>query len=559
MTVLESMTRREANASLRSVLVLMELHALRAAADEELLLRFVESNDEAAFRIIAERHGPMVLQVCRRALRCSQDVDDAFQATFLVFSKRAASIRKSPSLGSWLHGVALRICTKLRRAHARRQRHERAIASIAPSGVDDQLTWSEIKIGLDEELKRLPEQYRSVLIQCYLEGQTRDEAAGQLGLTPSALHGRLERGRKLLAARLRKRGLALSAAFLPIALDPKDLSAAIDAVAKLRDQRLPTSTMAPRVLSLTNDILKGTIMTKAKWITTAVVCSAMLAIGINYTPAQPRTEKDNKGLHPHVPVLNKLESSKKPEPIDNLKNTLLALDKHMWEAGAKGDWQERQKFMADDLVSISILGKYGKADAAAGDQLRRTTDWTIRDPEVVRVSPDVAMLTYRYDCKIVNGDGKILETRKDYRIVYTWAHRNGGWLMVFSHDDHGRKLNDVDMGSDAGSGALFNRAKNNRLPTPSATSDSANQSAANAASIEIDQLKIKVTMATLTMKEKQLKLDRAMDKKADRLEIELFKIDLEQAKLQVQEAELNLSAAMKKAGSNPFSNSKPSQ
>jgi RNA polymerase sigma factor (sigma-70 family) len=534
----------------------MELHALRSATDEELLRRFIETNDEAAFRIIAERHGPMVLQVCRRALRCPQDVDDAFQATFLVFSKRAASIRKSASLGSWLHGVALRICSKLRRAHARRKRHEHALAVIAPTTVDDQLTWSEIKIGLDEELKRLPEQYRSVLIHCYLEGQTRDEAAGQLGLTPSALHGRLERGRKLLAARLRKRGLALSAAFLPIALDRADALAAIDAVTKLRDQQLPAGTIAPRVLSLTNELLKGTIMTKAKWATAAVVCSAMLAIGVGYTTAQPPAVNE-RNFDMYVSLFRNSEPPKKSDVSDNLKNTLLALDKHMWEAGAKGDWQERQKFLADDLVSISIRGKYGKADAAAADKRRRTTDWTIRDAEVVRVSPDVAMLTYRYDCKIVTAEGKVLETRKDHRIVYTWAHRNGGWVIVFSHDDHGPKAKDVDLGVDGGFDLIHRSNPLNELPSPKDKKGTDSNSAAGTSSIEFDQLRLKVFTAKLAVKEKQLKLDRAIEKNADRLEIELYKIDLDQAKLLVQEAELNLSAAMKKAEMDPFSNTKP--
>src|SRR5262245_7801657 len=105
---------RGRNANLRSILGLIEVHALRSESDQDLLRRFVASNDESAFRVIAERHGPMVLGVCRRALQCAHDAEDAFQATFLVFSKRAAYIRKSASLGSWLHGVAMRIALKIR-------------------------------------------------------------------------------------------------------------------------------------------------------------------------------------------------------------------------------------------------------------------------------------------------------------------------------------------------------------------------------------------------------------------------------------------------------------
>src|SRR5438067_13712740 len=103
------MSRRTASASLRTVVGLLDVQALRSANDAALLRRFVHANDESAFRVIAERHGPMVLGVCRRALCSTHDAEDAFQATFLVFSRRAASIRKSASLGSWFHGVAVRV------------------------------------------------------------------------------------------------------------------------------------------------------------------------------------------------------------------------------------------------------------------------------------------------------------------------------------------------------------------------------------------------------------------------------------------------------------------
>src|SRR5437867_550249 len=102
------------------------------------------------------------------------------------------------------------------------------------------------------------------------------------------------------------------------------------------------------------------------------------------------------------------------------------------------------------MVSISSLGKFGKGDAVSADMQTRCSDWSIRDAEVVRVSADVAMLPYRYDCKILTQpDGKLRETRKDYRVVYAWAYRNGGWVIVFSHDDHGglaKKPERIDVG-----------------------------------------------------------------------------------------------------------------
>src|SRR5262249_926949 len=106
---------------------------------------------------------------------------------------------------------------------------------------------------------------------------------------------------------------------------------------------------------------------------------------------------------------------------------------------AKGDSKELAKFLADDFVSVSVLGKYGKADNLTSCQRHRLSDWTVNDPLVVRTSKDTAVLTYLYDCKVLSADGTLLETRTSYRVTAVWANRDGGWVMVFAHDDHGRK------------------------------------------------------------------------------------------------------------------------
>ncbi len=570
------MSRRAVSASLRTVVGLLDAQALRSATDAELLRRFVDANDEAAFRVIAERHGPMVLGICRRALRSTHDVEDAFQATFLVFSRRAALIRKSASLGSWFHGVALRVAMNLRRQQARRLRREQAARTATDENAADTMTWAEIKTGLDEELERLPERQRAVLVLCYLEGRTRDEAAQQLGLTLSALHGRLERGRRLLAARLTKRGLTLSAAFLSVAMRPDSMLATVRAAALFAGRKSIESMVAPSVLALTNETLKGMTMKTTKWAIASLACSAMLVVCVGFTTAQI-PEAKNRGLDARLPI-KPTTAPKPPDANENLKNTLLALDKQIWEAGAKGDWKERQKFLSDDMVSISILGKYGKADAALADQRLRTTDWTIHDPEVVRVSRDVAMLAYRYDCKIVDPEGKVLETRKDYRVVYTWANRNGGWLIVFVYDDHGRQAR-AQPGI-AGRYGFFQPGaspwpdlqksvenSNHRpikkpfagasdfyqLPKAPKTPDVPKD--APATEMDPNVLKAKVEIAELGIKEKQLqaRLNDAIEKKADSLEIELLKIDLERARLLANAAKLKLAAA-KARSSKPSSN-----
>jgi RNA polymerase sigma factor (sigma-70 family) len=192
-----------------------------------LLNRFIKDRDEAAVTVLIERHGPMVLGICRRVLRHAQDAEDACQAAFLVLVRNAASVRKTESLASWLHGVAFHVATNLKRDRARRRGREGAAAKAACEVAPEDLTWREVRLALDEELARLPERLRAPLVLCYLEGKTRDEAARQLRWTLGTLRGRLDRGRELLCARLTRRGLSFSAAVLACKLGAGAAPAAV--------------------------------------------------------------------------------------------------------------------------------------------------------------------------------------------------------------------------------------------------------------------------------------------------------------------------------------------
>jgi RNA polymerase sigma factor (sigma-70 family) len=191
----------------------MAAEALATVPDRELVEKFLTSHDEIAFQAMLQRHGPMVFRVCRRALAREQDVEDAFQATFLILAREARTIRKQEALASWLHGVAYRAALKARTRAARRrestvQREEADRQATLP----DEVSWKELRAILDEELERLPERLRAPLVLCYLEGRTQDEAADQLGWSKSTCRRNLERGRELLGSRLARRGVALSAA-----------------------------------------------------------------------------------------------------------------------------------------------------------------------------------------------------------------------------------------------------------------------------------------------------------------------------------------------------------
>jgi RNA polymerase sigma factor (sigma-70 family) len=133
------------------------VQATRDLTDAELLERFRTQRDEGAFTLLVQRHGPMVLGVCRRLLGDLHGAEDAFQATFLVFSHKATSIHKDGSLAAWLHGVAQRVARRARRSALRRREQERRSAVKARAEPVDDQTWEELRLVLDEELSLLPE------------------------------------------------------------------------------------------------------------------------------------------------------------------------------------------------------------------------------------------------------------------------------------------------------------------------------------------------------------------------------------------------------------------
>ena len=204
------------------------VHAEERSSDAELLSRFAGRRDEAAFTMLVQRHGPMVLGVCRRMLRRPADAEDAWQATFLVLARRSAAIRKQASVAAWLHGVALRICQRSREKDLR-HKHSQLPADLLQIENDD-LSWREVQRILDEELQRLPERLRQPIVLCYLEGKTRDEAAEELGWSLTTFRGRLDTARERLRKRLTRRGLTLPAALLATLLTQAGETAAIPQV-----------------------------------------------------------------------------------------------------------------------------------------------------------------------------------------------------------------------------------------------------------------------------------------------------------------------------------------
>ena len=283
----------------RPLRVLFEVGAVGGLSDSSLLDRYLEADGpgaEHAFSSLVERHGPMVLATCLDLLGDPHEAEDAFQATFLVLSRKAWSIGRRESVAAWLHGVARRVCRKARLGTSRRRARERRVAERAPSWAVDRAP-DDIGPILHEELGRLPESYRAPIVLCYLEGLTHEQAAARLGWPVGTVKGRMARARDLLRTRLARRGLAPAAvgalsstiaARRSIAAVPKSL---IDPTARVAAEFAAGSSglagsVAARVACLSQGVL-----TSMRWNAIAktmlvALPAAALAVGVGAVSAR---------------------------------------------------------------------------------------------------------------------------------------------------------------------------------------------------------------------------------------------------------------------------------
>jgi RNA polymerase sigma factor (sigma-70 family) len=189
------------------------LHAVirRADArtpDADLLDRFVRSKDASAFEELVRRHGPLVWAVCRQLLPHHADAEDAFQATFLALVRGAGAIRAGEALPAWLHGVAVRVAARAKRAAARRRQRERRVAVPEADRPVPDSTWASLMAAVHEEVQRLPDAERTAFVLCDLEGVRQPDAAARLGWPLGTLSGRLCKARQRLLEQLSRRGIA---------------------------------------------------------------------------------------------------------------------------------------------------------------------------------------------------------------------------------------------------------------------------------------------------------------------------------------------------------------
>jgi RNA polymerase sigma factor (sigma-70 family) len=265
--------------------------------DGQLLAAFIDQKEEVAFEALVRRHGPMVFGVCRRLLHNDHDAEDAFQATFLVLARKAASVRPRERVASWLHGVALRTARKARATTAKLRAREKQVPALPEPAVVPQDPWRDLQPLLDQELNALPEYYRLAILLCDLEGKTLKEAAQQLGWPQGTLAGRLTRGRKLLARRLASRGVTLSAGSLAAILTQNEVSAAMPpsllistgktAAMIAAGQATSAGVVPAKVAALAEGVLKTMLVTRLKIVTVVLLVLTAAGAGglLSRTPA----------------------------------------------------------------------------------------------------------------------------------------------------------------------------------------------------------------------------------------------------------------------------------
>jgi RNA polymerase sigma factor (sigma-70 family) len=256
---------------------LFEAGPVTGVSESELLRRFREAGDEAAFAALLARHGPMVLGVCRRALGRRAEVEDAFQATFLILARKAASIRDGDRLGPWLYGVARRVAARARADGIRRADIERR-AARGEAVVIAEADRIDLRSALDEELDRLPSGYREAVVLCYFGGLSHEEAARRLRCPVGTVKSRIARGIDRLRSRMARRGTA-PALMIPVSDPvPSTLVAATQSVG-------PWSAGSA---SLARGVLK-TMMIR-RWLSAAAVAAAIgvtaASVGARLGPAR---------------------------------------------------------------------------------------------------------------------------------------------------------------------------------------------------------------------------------------------------------------------------------
>jgi RNA polymerase sigma factor (sigma-70 family) len=364
--------------------------------DRQLLEDYLARRDQAALAALVRRHGPMVWGVCRRVLRSHEDAEDAFQATFLVLVRKAASIVPRQLVANWLYGVAHRTALNARATAARRKQRERQVTHMPEPAVTEQDIWNDLQRLLDAELSRLPDKYRAVIVLCDLEGKTRKEAARQIGVPEGTVAGRLARARVMVAKRLSQRGVALTGGAFAAVLSQEAASAAVpnsvvDSTVQAASllaagKAAGAAAMSATVAALTEGVLKTMMLSKLKNAAAAllvvfVVTAGAGAVISRTSPAQPPEEKNVKDAEKAVKDAEKALNEAR-RALNDAKEKPLRSGSDRGEGKIRTRWE--YKALSHDEIKALEFARRGTDTAEGGLNMLGDEGW-----ELVAIEPPV--------------------------------------------------------------------------------------------------------------------------------------------------------------------------
>lgn len=279
-------------------------------SDGTLLETYVQSRDEPALSALVRRHSTMVWGVCRRVLGGGQDAEDAFQTTFVVLVRKAASIRDRTKVANWLYGVAQQTAVRMRALRAKQGAREKQVGAMPEGFQFEQQLCNDLTPILDEELGRLPDKYRTLIVLCDLEEKSRSEVARQLGCPEGTVAGRLARARALLADRLTRRGVPTTAAVLAAVFAALPATAAPTALVASTINMATTGALSATVAVLTKGVLQSMFLNKLKL--PVAILLAVLTVGAGGLLVYAATRTPVIEPAPIAAPANEPEKDKKP-------------------------------------------------------------------------------------------------------------------------------------------------------------------------------------------------------------------------------------------------------
>lgn len=329
--------------------------SLTGLSEADLLERFTQRRDPRALEMIVGLHGAMVLAVCRQLLADPNDVDDAFQATFLVLIRKGSSIRRPGSLGSWLYGVAYRTARRIRDA----PRPPRLVVEPAGEQPAGELDRIELFEALHREVRRLPEKYRQPVVLCYFEGMTHDAAAARLSWPVGTVRGRLARARDRLRKRLATRGVGQRAGFIGLMERAGTHGASLPVPRTQAILRLLEHAASPRVISLTQGVLAAMLTEKLKWAAVAVVAPSIVVFAAGTALVAGAGGGQQGNDQPPTPVVGAVKDEQRKDAAEKAEKA----------ERKEADLEARANSLESDKVSAELLEIETNAIRSAIQQL----------------------------------------------------------------------------------------------------------------------------------------------------------------------------------------------